>query len=111
MSLVSARSRVLPRSSAFIGALCARRSAVPFHLVPEPHVADLDALNTMLVAACRADEVRALTGRSETIGAAMAIERGHPLACATEGLDLAEIMFPLVDKRKRCATPTWLFAG
>ena len=29
----------------------------------------------------------------------MAVERGHLLACATEGLDLAEIVFPLVDKQ------------
>jgi hypothetical protein len=69
------------------------------HLVPVPQVADLDALNTMLVAACRADEARVLTGRSETIGAAMAVERGHLLACAAEGIDLAEIVFPLVDKQ------------
>jgi hypothetical protein len=69
------------------------------HLVPVPHVADLDALNIMLMAACRTDEARVLTGRSETIGAAMAIERDHLLACATEGLDLAEIVFPLVDKQ------------
>jgi hypothetical protein len=52
------------------------------HLVPVPHVADLDALNTMLVTACRADEARILDGRTETIGAAMAIERGHLLSCA-----------------------------
>jgi len=69
------------------------------HLVPVPPAADLDALNTMLVAACRADEARVLPGRSETIGAAMAVERGHLLSCATEGLDLAEIVFPLVDKQ------------
>ena len=69
------------------------------HLVPVPQVTDLDALNTMLVAACRADEARVLTGRSETIGASMAVERGHLLACPAEGLDLAEIVFPLVDKQ------------
>jgi transposase len=69
------------------------------HLVPVPCVADLDALNTMLMTACRADEARILDGRTDTIGAAMAIERGHLLSCATEGLDLAEVMFPLVDKQ------------
>ena len=69
------------------------------HLVPVPHVADLDALNTILMAACRADEARVLAGRGETIGAAMTVERGHLLACGTEGLDLAEIVFPLVDKQ------------
>ena len=69
------------------------------HLVPVPCVADLDAFNALLVTACRADEARILAGRGETIGAAMAVERGHLLACAAEGLDLAEIVFPLVDKQ------------
>ncbi len=69
------------------------------HLVPVPRVADLDALNSMLVAACRADEARVLDGRSGTVGAAMAVERGHLLSCAVEGLDLAEIVFPVVDKQ------------
>ncbi len=57
-------------------------------------IADLDALNTMLVTACRADEARVLDGRTKTIGAAMAIERGHLLSCAVEGVDLAEVVFP-----------------
>jgi transposase len=69
------------------------------HLVPVPRVADLDALNTMLLTACRADEARILDGRNETIGAAIVLERGHLLACAAEGFDLAEIVFPLVDKQ------------
>jgi transposase len=69
------------------------------HLVPVPRVADLDALNNLLLTACRADEARVLDGRSETIGAAMAMERGHLLPCAVEGLDLAEIVFPVVDKQ------------
>jgi hypothetical protein len=47
------------------------------HLVPVPRVADLDALNTMLMTACRTDEAWILDGRTETIGAAMAIERGR----------------------------------
>jgi transposase len=69
------------------------------HLVPVPQVADLDALNSLLLTACRVDEARVLDGRSETIGAAMAVERGHLLPCAVEGLDLAEIVFPVVDKQ------------
>jgi hypothetical protein len=69
------------------------------NLVPVPRVADLDALNAMLLTACRADEARILDGRNETIGAAMALEGGHLLACAAAGLDLAEIVFPLVDKQ------------
>jgi hypothetical protein len=69
------------------------------HLVPVPRVADLEALNAMLLTACRADEARVLDGRSETIGAAMAVERGPLLPCAVEGLDLAETVFPVVDKQ------------
>jgi hypothetical protein len=56
-------------------------------------------LNTMLLTACRADEARILDGRSETVGAAMAIERGHLLSCPTEGVELAETVFALVDKQ------------
>ncbi len=69
------------------------------HLVPVPCVADLDAFNALLLTACRADEARILAGRSETIGAAMAVERGHLLSRVTEGFDLAEVMFPLTDKQ------------
>src|SRR3954470_20079328 len=62
------------------------------HLVPVPAVADLEALNALLLAGCRADEGRVLDGRGETIGAAMAVEREHLLPCAIEVLDLAEIV-------------------
>ena len=76
------------------------------HLVPVPRVADLDALYTMLVTACRADEARILDGRTDTVGAAMAIERGHLPSCASEGVDLAEVIFPLVDKQGRVTVKT-----
>jgi len=69
------------------------------HLVPVPCVADLDALNALLLAGCRADEARILDGRTETVGAAMATEQAHLLTRATEGFDIAEIVFPLVDKQ------------
>jgi transposase len=69
------------------------------HLVPVPEVADLDALNALLLSGCREDEARVLDGRSRPIGAAMAEERGHLLPCPTEGFDLAEVVFPLVDKQ------------
>lgn len=68
------------------------------HLVPVPCVADLDALNVLLVSCCRKDEARVLDGRAETIGAAMTAERGHLSPLASEGFDLAEIAFPLIDK-------------
>ena len=74
---------------------CFRRN----HLVPVPVVADLDALNALLLAGCRADEGRILDGRGETVGVAMAAERDHLLRLAAEGFDLAEVTFPLVDKQ------------
>ena len=49
-------------------------------------VADLDALNALLLSGCRADEARVLDGRAQTVGAALAEERGHLLSRATEGL-------------------------
>jgi transposase len=73
------------------------------HLVPVPQVADLDALNSLLLTACRADEARVLDGRRETVGAAMAVERSHLLPGAIEGFDLAEIVFSVVDKQS-CVT-------
>src|SRR5271157_6599176 len=69
------------------------------HLVPVPCVADLDALNALLLSGCRADEARVLDGRTQSVGAALAEERGHLLVRATEGFDLAEVVFPLVDKQ------------
>jgi transposase len=69
------------------------------HLVPVPCVADLDALNALLLSGCRADEARVLDGRTQPIGIAMSAERGHLLAQAAEGFELAEIVFPLADKQ------------
>jgi transposase len=68
------------------------------HLVPVPNVADVDALNEFLLACCREDEARVLDGRTQSIGALLAEERAHLHSRVTEGFDLAEIVFPLVDK-------------
>ena len=68
------------------------------HLVPVPEVADLDALNALLLNGCRADEARVLDGRTDTIGTAMSEER-PPATRTAEGFDLAEVVFPLVDKQ------------
>ncbi len=76
------------------------------HLVPVPSVADLDALNTLLLAWCREDEARVLDGRMEPVGAAMTVERPQLLLQADEGFDLAEVVFPLVDKRGCVAVKT-----
>jgi transposase len=55
------------------------------HLVPVPCVADLDALNALLLSGCRADEARVLDGRTQSAGAARAEERSHLLSRVTEG--------------------------
>jgi transposase len=57
------------------------------HLVPVPRVADLDALNTMLITACRADEARILDGRTDTIGAELAVGRATAGHADGRGLD------------------------
>src|SRR3978361_476488 len=69
------------------------------HLVPVPCVADLDALNARRLRAGWADEARVLDGRTRSVGAALAEERGHLLPRVTEGFDLAAVVFPLVDKQ------------
>jgi transposase len=76
------------------------------HLVPVPETADLDALNALLLAGCREDEGRVLDGRAAPVGAALAVERDHLLPLATEGFDLAEAAFPLVDKQGCVAVKT-----
>lgn len=80
------------------------------HLVPVPEVADLDALNALLLAGCREDEGRVLHGRTQPVGAAMAVERDHLLPRAAEGFDLAEVVFPLVDKQGCVAVKTNLYS-
>jgi transposase len=69
------------------------------HLVPVPCVADLDALNALLLTGCRADEARMLDGRTEPVGMAIVAERAQLLPRAAEGFDLADVTFPLVDKQ------------
>jgi hypothetical protein len=80
------------------------------HLVPVPAVADLDALNALLLAGCREDEARILDGRTDPVGAAMLLERPHLLPCAAEGFDLADVVFPLVDKRGCVAVKANLYS-
>lgn len=72
------------------------------HLVPVPKVQNLEALNLLLAAGSREDESRTIVGRSQSVGAAMLIEREHLLPLATEGFDLASLHFPKVDG-KGCA--------
>jgi transposase len=67
------------------------------HWVPLPRAADLDELNAHLLAGCSEDEARTIAGRTQSVGAALLIERAHLLPLATEGFDLAETSFPLVN--------------
>lgn len=67
------------------------------HLVPLPAAGDLEHLNELLLAACQEEEQRVIAGRSQTIGAAMAVEREHLLPLAAEGFDLAAVSFPWVN--------------
>jgi len=67
------------------------------HWVPLPQAQDLDALNAQLLAGCRADEQRVLHGRTQSVGAAMLIERASLRPLAAEPFDLQEVSFPQVD--------------
>ncbi len=67
------------------------------HRVPIPQMKDLEELNALLREACQADEQRRIAGKPHAVGEAMAMERKHLLPLATEGFDLAESGFPVVD--------------
>lgn len=69
------------------------------HLVPVPQVKDLEELNQHLLRGCRQDEQRRIAGKPLTVGEAMRIEREHLLPLATEGFELAESSFPMVDSK------------
>ncbi len=67
------------------------------HLVPVPKVKDLGELNEYLRACCQQDEQRRIHGKPHAVGEAMRIEREHLLPLASEGFELAETSFPMVD--------------
>jgi transposase len=67
------------------------------HWVPVPHAANLVALNACLLTGCRQDEGRTITGRAQTVGAALQAERAQLLPLPAEGFDLAEVSFARVD--------------
>jgi transposase len=66
------------------------------HWVPVPEAQDLAALNAQLLRGCREDEARTVTGREQTVGTALLLEREHLLPLAEEPFDLAEVSFPTV---------------
>ena len=57
----------------------------------------LTDLNQQLLAACHRDEGRWISGRNQSIGAALLVEREHLLPLATEGMDVAWTSFPAVN--------------
>ena len=67
------------------------------HWVPVPKAEDIAALNRQLLAGCHEDERRTITGRDQSVGAALIVERDHLLPLAPEGMDLAQTTFPAVN--------------
>lgn len=67
------------------------------HWVPVPRAQDLEELNQQMLDGCHQDEHRHIEGFAQNVGAGMLMEREHLLDLASEGFDLAEISFPLVD--------------
>jgi transposase len=66
-------------------------------LVPVPEAGDLAGLNALLLDKCLASQQHTISGRTMTIGAAMAQERPHLLPLAEESFALEEVLFPVVD--------------
>lgn len=67
------------------------------HWVPIPKAKDLAGLNAQLLLGCQEDEARTVTGRVQTVGTAMLLEREHLLPRAEEAFDLVEVSFPTVN--------------
>jgi transposase len=67
------------------------------YLVPLPAVPDLEHLNELLLEGCRQEQQRVISGRTQTIGAAMTSEGEHLQPMADEGFDLAAVSFPVVN--------------
>lgn len=81
-------------------------------LVPVPEIENLEALNTLMINACRQEEERLIGDRSEKVGKLMLDEGPHLLPLEVEGFDLAELSDPIVDgfgcitvKGNRYSTP------
>jgi transposase len=67
------------------------------YLVPVPARSDFADLNAWLEECCRHEEHRIISGRSQPVGEAIAIEREHLLPMAREGFEIVDISFPTVD--------------
>lgn len=85
------------------------------HLVPVPEVASLAELNVRLRAACQGDLGRRITGRPDSVGAALGRERQLLRALPAERFETAEQARPRVDQKalvtirqNRYSVPVWL---
>jgi len=67
------------------------------YLVPVPSVQSLEELNLLLVSGSLEEQSRMITGRTQTIGAAMLTEQQHLLPLAEDGFDLASLHFPRIN--------------
>jgi transposase len=67
------------------------------HLVPVPNIASWETLNVLLFEASKNDEQRIISGRTQTVGAGMNLEREHLRALPEESFDLAAVHFPHVN--------------
>jgi transposase len=68
------------------------------HWVPVPLARDLAELNAKLLADCRHDESRVLSGRRESVGTLLLAEKEHLLPLPAEDFELAEVSYPRVDQ-------------
>jgi hypothetical protein len=69
------------------------------HLVPVPHAQSFAELNRQLMAWCRADNARLIGHRTEPTGVLMGSEQDRLLPPQTEGFELAEEAFCVVDQK------------
>ena len=69
------------------------------HLVPVPEVADLAALNALLLAGCEADLRRRIVGREMTVGEVFAQERPLLRGLPADPFDASETAAPRVDAK------------
>ena len=67
------------------------------HMVPVPQVGSWEELNALLLEASKNDEQRVISGRTQTVGEGMNLEREHLRAPLEEGFDLAAVHFPHVN--------------
>jgi transposase len=67
------------------------------HLVPVPKAGNIEELNGQIQEWSIADERRVISGRTQSIGEAIEIEREHLLPLSEEGFDLAGVHFPKVN--------------